>query len=96
MREHDEVEATVPGRQPGVEGHEQSVRIGTAVDEQPPAAIALDEYRVPLADVQDGDPDPAVRPVRCGDPDPCYRGRESERDEATDPAASAPPATGRP
>lgn len=60
----DEVEAAVPGRQPSVEGDEQAVGIGTAIDEQPPAACALDEDRVALSHVEDREPGSPGRTTR--------------------------------
>ena len=52
MGQDDEVDAPVPGWDPGVELREQPVGIGAAVDQHSPARCALDEHRVALAHVE--------------------------------------------
>ena len=63
VRQDDRVDPPVPRRDPPVERDEQPVGIGAAVDEQPPAARALDEDRVALPDIEDRDPGDAARPA---------------------------------
>jgi hypothetical protein len=60
----EDVDPAVPGWQPPIELDEEAVRIRAGVDEHPTAVAALDEDRVALADVEDGDPRRAVDPVR--------------------------------
>jgi len=48
----DDVDAAVPGRDPRVQLEEQAVRVGSAVHQHPGAAAALEQDRVPLADVE--------------------------------------------
>ena len=60
MGEHDHVEAPVPGGQPGVQENAQAVGIRPAVDQDPASRRALDEDRVALSDVEEGDPRPAI------------------------------------
>ena len=72
------VDPPVPRRDPLVEHDEQPVRVGSAVDEQPTAAGALDEDRVALADVEDrdpGDPGRSRGQDAAGRPRPRRRGR---------------------
>ena len=59
--QHEEVDPPIPGRDVRVEGDEEAIRIGAAVDEHPRAAVRVDEDRVALPDVEHRDPDPAVR-----------------------------------
>jgi hypothetical protein len=60
MRQHDDVDPSVPRRDAGVECDEEGIGIGSAVDEKARAALALDEDRVALPDVEDRDADPPV------------------------------------
>ena len=53
VRQDDGIEPAIPRRDPPIELDEQPVGIRPAVDEQAPAARALDEDRVALPDVQD-------------------------------------------
>ncbi|HEY6012856.1 MAG TPA: hypothetical protein VIU37_02580 [Candidatus Limnocylindrales bacterium] len=64
VAEDQRVDPPIPGRDVAVERHQQAVRIGAAVDQQPSAAGALHEDAVALADVEDRDPW-----VRCGPSD---------------------------
>jgi hypothetical protein len=96
MRQHDEVEAPVPRRQPTVESDEQPVRVGSAVDEEAPAPIALDQHRVALSDVEHGDADPAVGVVGGGDPQARDGDGEQQRDDAPRSRAGATPGAARP
>ena len=64
MGQHEQVDPAVPGRHVRVEGDEEAIRIGSAIDEHPRAAVRVDEDRVALPDVEDRDPDPPVRPVQ--------------------------------
>jgi hypothetical protein len=84
--EDDEIEPPIPRRDPGVERHDESRRIGSAVDEEPGAAVALHEDRVALAHVEHADPDPTVRPSDGRDADSDDRGRDQQRDCALPPA----------
>jgi hypothetical protein len=62
VRQDDRVEPPVPRRDSPIELDEEPVRIGPAVDQEPPPVGALDEDRVALADIEDGDPCHARRP----------------------------------
>ena len=53
--QHDRVEPAIPGRDQAVELDEQAIGIRAAVDQEAPAVGALDENRVALADIEDGD-----------------------------------------
>ena len=82
VREHDQVDAAVPGRHAGVEGNEQAVGIGAAVDEHPAPGRTGDEDRVALADVEHHDVGAAVGARRSGhDQD-----RDREHGEEAGPA----------
>jgi hypothetical protein len=61
--EDERIDAAVPRRDALVERHEQPVRVRPAIDEHPPAARTLDENRVALTDVENGDLRSAVRPM---------------------------------
>ncbi len=63
VRQDDEVEMSIPERDPLVEPTDEQVGVGSAVDEHPPAVRGLEEDRIPLADVEDGDlqEDPVAR-----------------------------------
>ena len=76
VAEDDEVEPAVPGRQAGIEGDDQASGVRPAVDEEPAAVPALDEDRVALADIEDGDVGPVVGPAGR-----CERQAEERRDE---------------
>jgi hypothetical protein len=65
MAQDQDVDPPIPGRDPGVELDDQALGIGSAVDQQPAAPVALDQDRVPLADVEDRDMDPPVRGSAC-------------------------------
>ena len=56
VAQDDRVDPAVPRRDPAIEGHEQAIRIRSAVDEEPAAPGAFDEDRVALPDVEDRDP----------------------------------------
>lgn len=56
VRQHHDVDAAVPRRHDAVELREDAVGIGPAVDEHAGAVAALDEDRVPLADVEHDEP----------------------------------------
>ncbi|HYH92176.1 MAG TPA: hypothetical protein VD763_03370, partial [Candidatus Saccharimonadales bacterium] len=55
MREDHRIDPAVPRRDPPIEPHEQSVRVGAAVDEQAATTRPLDEDRVALPDIEDHD-----------------------------------------
>jgi hypothetical protein len=55
VTEDHRIDPAIPGRDPTVEGREQPVRVGPAIDEQAAAMRALDEDRVTLADVEHAD-----------------------------------------
>jgi len=63
VRQDHQVEAPIPRWEALVECLEQSVGIRPAVDDHSSAAIALDEDRVALPDVEHRHPDGAIRPV---------------------------------
>ncbi len=79
----EDVDPAVPRRQAPVQLDEEPVRIRPAVDEHPPAAPALDEDRVSLADVEDRDPGRAVGAVGGGHPERADRDRQGEGGEPT-------------
>jgi hypothetical protein len=53
VRQDDGIKPAIPRRDPPIELDEQPVWIRSAVDEQAPAARALNEDRIALPDVQD-------------------------------------------
>lgn len=86
--EHEQVDPPVPWRQTLLERDEESVRVRATVDEQASAPAALDEDRITLPDVEDGDPGDAVRTVCDGEPDGGDRSRE---DDGGEPVARPSP-----
>ena len=56
VRQHDDVDPPIPGRDPRVELEQQAVRVRPAVDEHPGAVARLEQDRVPLTDVQHDEP----------------------------------------
>ena len=56
MGQDDDVDPPVPRRNPPIELDEEPVRIRPAIDEHSPAAVPLDEDRISLPDIEDGDP----------------------------------------
>ena len=78
VRQHGEVEAPVPRREPRVEKREEPVRVRPCVDEHPGAAPSLEQHRVPLADVEDRKTDPSVGAGGC-DEDEDREGAEHQR-----------------
>ena len=64
VTEDEQVDPPIPRWQVGIERDEESVRLGSAVDEEARPAIAVDEDRVTLADVEHGDPYVTVRARR--------------------------------
>jgi len=64
VAEDQQVDPPIPRWQVGIERDEESVRVGTSVDEEARPAIAVDEDRVTLADVEHGDPHVTVRAAR--------------------------------
>jgi hypothetical protein len=54
MAEDHRIDSTIPRRDVGIERHQQQVGVGTAIDQQPPAARPFDQDPVPLADIEDG------------------------------------------
>ncbi|MEJ7747913.1 MAG: hypothetical protein WKF56_01340, partial [Candidatus Limnocylindrales bacterium] len=56
VRQDDGVESSIPGRDPAVEIDEQTTRVRTAVDEDAAATRTLDEDRVTLSHIENGDP----------------------------------------
>ena len=89
VAQDDRVDPAIPRRDPPVEGDEQAIGIGAAVDEEAPAPGALDEDRIALPDVEDRDP--GATPGRRGDHGTGDEQRADERDRAD--ASSRP--TGR-
>ncbi len=96
MGQDEEVDPPVPRREPRVERDEQAVRVRAAVDQETTAATALDQDRVTLADVEDGHPDPPIRPIRRRDED--HDDAEGQRggDEAGGPRSVGSPPGRRP
>ena len=64
VREDDDVDAPVPCGHTRIEQGSQAVRVGPAVDQHAPTRSSLDQDRVALPDVEDGDPGPAVGACR--------------------------------
>jgi hypothetical protein len=60
MAQDDRVDPAVPRRDPPIEGHQQAIGIGSAVDEEPTALRAFHEDGIALPDVEDGDPGPSA------------------------------------
>ena len=56
MAQDQRVDPAVPRRDPPIEGHEQAIGIGAAVDEEPAAPGTLDQDRVALPDIEHRDP----------------------------------------
>jgi len=77
VAQDDDIDAPVPRREVLVEGDEEPSGIGPAVDEEAGAALALEEDRIALADVEDGQPGHAVGSMDDGD-----RQRHDRRREA--------------
>jgi hypothetical protein len=61
VRKDDRVDPPVPGWEASIQGDQEAVRVGSAVDQQPPAARSLDQDGIALADVEDRDPSGAAR-----------------------------------
>jgi hypothetical protein len=80
MRQDEQVDPTIPGRQSTIQRDEQAARIGASVNQQPAATIALDEDRVALADIEDVDADMPIRPVG-GDQDQADDARRQRKGE---------------
>jgi len=55
VRQDEDVDATIPGRQAFVECDEEASRVRPAVDDEPSTALALHEDAVALTDVEDRD-----------------------------------------
>ena len=64
VRQDDRVQAPVPRRNVSIQGGHEEVRVRAPVHQDPAAAVALEEYRVALADVQNDHVDAPVRPGR--------------------------------
>jgi hypothetical protein len=62
VSQHDCIQASIPGRDVAIQARDQATRIGAAIDEDPPAPVAFQEYGVTLADIEDDDVERAVRP----------------------------------
>jgi hypothetical protein len=62
--EDHQVDSTIPRRNVRIELDEQPIRVGPAVNQQTAPAVALDQDRVPLPDIEHGQMDAAVRSVR--------------------------------
>jgi hypothetical protein len=85
VAQDEDIDPAVPGRNPGVELEDQAIGIGSAVDQHSPAPIAIDQDRVALADIENGDVDPTVRPRRDSD-----GSHEERQGKACQPASSQP------
>jgi len=79
VRDDDEVQPPVPGRQAGVEGDEQAIRVRAPVDQHPPARGPLDEDRIPLADIEHDHVGPAIGTGCRGEDHDCDRDSDEER-----------------
>jgi hypothetical protein len=88
MTQDDRVDPAVPRRDPPIEGHQQAIGIGSAVDQEPAASGAFDEDGIALPDVEDGDPGAAAG--RRGH----HRTGDEERTDQRDGADPARRATG--
>jgi len=91
MGEDDEVDPAVPGRDAGIEGDDEAVGVGAAVDEHAAAARAGHEDGIALADVEDGDVDAAVGAGRGRDEkDRHGEGPDEPREAKRSPRAARP------
>ncbi len=61
VRQDQDVDPPIPGRQPLVELPHEPVGVRSAVDEEPPAGAALDEDPIALADIENRDADDPAR-----------------------------------
>jgi hypothetical protein len=86
VAEDDDVDAAIPGRQVLVEGDEDAARVGPTVDEEAGATPALEQDRVALPDVEDGQPGDAV-----GSMDDRDRERDDRDGQATGEGTLDPP-----
>jgi hypothetical protein len=79
MGQDQGVDAAVPWRDPTVEDDHEPSRVGAAVDQEPAATRTLDEDRVALADIEDGDTSDPRGPTdrhRAGDDDRASQERD--------------------
>jgi hypothetical protein len=76
--QHQDVDASVPGRQSLIEGDEEASRIGPTIDEEPPAAATLDQDSIALTDIEDNHAHEPVWVMRQRDGQP--HGGRGERD----------------
>jgi hypothetical protein len=90
MAEDDDVDAAIPRRDPTIQGDQQAVGIGPAVDQQTPSARSLDQDRIALADVEDRDPGEPRR--SCSHDAAGDHGRDDQR---PDPGAPREPPRAR-
>ena len=67
VRQHEDVDPVVPGREPLIELDQEPVRVRPAVDDHPPTLAALDEDPVALPDVEGHDPRHAIRAMPDGE-----------------------------
>ena len=86
MGEHDQVDAPVPRRQAGIEQGQQPVGIGARVHQEPRAAVALQEDRITLPDIEDGESEATVRPGRGAERDRGDERGEPDQGRARDDA----------
>jgi hypothetical protein len=85
----DEIDASIPGRDPLVEDREQAIRVGPGVDEDPTASVACEEDRVALPDVEHGHRESPIGARDRDDPDEADRAREDrDREARPEPALS--------
>ena len=91
VAEHDDVDPSIPRREVLIEGDEESPRIRPAVDEQPAAALALEQDGVALPDVEDRQPGGAVGAMDDGDGERDDRHRQPAGEGALGPASWASP-----
>jgi hypothetical protein len=88
--EDHQVDPTIPGRNVRIELDEQPIRVGPAVHQQTAAAVALDQNRVALPDIEHGQMDAAVRSVRDEQDEGNNRRRKATADKPRGPGYTEP------
>ena len=88
VRKDDRVDPPVPGWKPSIQGDQQAVRVGSAVDQQSPAARPLDKDGIALADIEDRDPSGAARSSQRHATDDSRRDDECHGQGASDGAVA--------
>jgi hypothetical protein len=88
--EDHQVDPTIPGRNVRIELDEQPIRVGPAVHQQAAAAVALDQDRVALPDIEHGQMDAAVRSVRDKEDEGHKRRRDAASEQPRGPGYTEP------